>query len=275
MKPSYRFSLFASFLFVFSSLFWLTGPTELDPLIPIITPIKAVSQQPEQQLEDLASSPAAASPSGQVVDLPVTAPGAYPFPAAVMGQSREQSDAPPSSPALIEIVSAPPHSPGLLDFIVQVANGQAQELRGVYVEDVLALPVLKQPDGNPMFVSEEMGTVTQFQSAAKYGVAGLLAHNYLSGDLFFSLALGQQVSLVYGDGQVVPYQVTDIQRYEKLQRNSANSNYLNVETGKELTTRELFQLMYTASDRVTFQTCIKKAGDWSWGRIFITATALP
>jgi hypothetical protein len=35
---------------------------------------------------------------------------------------------------------------------------------------------------------------------SKYGVTGLLAHNYLSGRHFFGLEIGDIVQLVYGDG---------------------------------------------------------------------------
>jgi hypothetical protein len=235
----------------------------------------ALQEQRTERLEDSLPAPTSVPSLNILEQLPITAAGVAPMPDPALGRSLGQMFPEPISPALADPEPAPAHSQELLDFIGQVANGISQELRGVYVEGVLTLPVVQQPEGNPMFVSEEIDTITQFQSAARSGVAGLLAHNYLSGDLFFSLELGQQVSLIYGDGRVNNFLITDIQSYQKLQRNSTNSNYLNVDSGEELTTRDLFQRMYTGSERVTFQTCIKKSGDWSWGRIFITATPLP
>lgn len=78
-------------------------------------------------------------------------------------------------------------------------------VRGVYVPEVLALLVQQQPAGDPGFVSSMEGIVTQFEYAAQSGVTGLIAHNYLSGELFFNLEIGQEVFIVYGDGSVLQY----------------------------------------------------------------------
>jgi hypothetical protein len=166
------------------------------------------------------------------------------------------------------------HTDSLHSFFEETASLEDQELRGVFVEDVLTLPVIQQPKDDYLFVSDQLGVVTQFQGSAKNGVVGLLAHNYLSGDLFFQLAVDQDVNLVFGDGRVSRYLITDIQSFEKLEGDAHTSNYINLDTGEELTTRKLFSLMYTGEDKVTFQTCIKKGSDWSWGRIFIVATPL-
>ncbi len=51
--------------------------------------------------------------------------------------------------ALGNIVSLPT----LTDFSQTVQNGNAKVLRGVYVDDVLALPIVQQPSDSPAFVS--------------------------------------------------------------------------------------------------------------------------
>lgn len=156
-------------------------------------------------------------------------------------------------------------------FKQQVLEGQENNLRGVHVEDVLALPVVQQPEEDPLFVDENMGTATQFQLANKKGVTGILAHNYLSGELFFNLKIGQEVHLVLGDGSTHSYRINEIQRYQKLTPGSNSSRYIDLSTQEELSTSEVFQRVYTGPDHVTFQTCIEKDGNWSWGLIFILA----
>ena len=157
-------------------------------------------------------------------------------------------------------------------FVESVVDGQAGVLRGVYVEDVLALKVIQQPANDPLFVSKDWGIATQFGNAAKNGVTGILAHNYLSGDLFFQLELGQQVQLVYGDGRVARYMISSIERFQKLQPNNPRSRYIDLSTEEEQSTEQVFNRVYTGKDHVTFQTCIKKGDEWSWGLIFVIAT---
>src|SRR6188474_1642553 len=75
------------------------------------------------------------------------------------------------------------------DFSLAVQNGDANVLRGVYVPDVLALPVAQQPVDRPYYVSSHNGEATQFAMASQYGNIGLLAHNTLSGKLFSQLSI--------------------------------------------------------------------------------------
>jgi hypothetical protein len=163
------------------------------------------------------------------------------------------------------------HSEGLHEFILAREGDTSQVLLGVYVEEVLALEVVQQPEGDNLYVDNAWGTATQFRSAADHGATGLLAHNYLSGDLFFRLDLGQEVSLIFGGGRMEEYVITDIQSYKKLPGDLRSSYYTNLDTGETVSTPDLFGRMYTGGDKVTFQTCIERGGDWSWGRIFITA----
>lgn len=83
--------------------------------------------------------------------------------------------------------------PTLEEFIPTVINGQAEVVTGVHVAGTLALRVTQQPASNPAYVSPLAGHATQFSLANQFGTTGLLAHNYLSGALFFKLTAGQEV----------------------------------------------------------------------------------
>jgi hypothetical protein len=133
---------------------------------------------------------------------------------------------------------------------------------------------LKSSSSHPTIHSCPGIGVTQFQNAARNGVTGILAHNYLSGELFFQLELGQQVQLIYGNGKVARYTVSDIQRFQKLQPSNPKSQYIDLSTGKEMSTDQVFNRVYSGKNHVTFQTCIKKGDDWSWGLIFVIATPI-
>lgn len=179
-------------------------------------------------------------------------------------------------PAVVPVEAAAPAAlPSFEKFVKTVANGRAGEVRGVYVQDVLALPVRQQPANKPAYVSATAGVVTQFQLASAQGVTGLLAHNYLSGALFFNLALDQEVSVIYGDGAVKRYAVSAIYRYQALDPNNTRSDFVDLSTGVKVSAIDLFGAVYSGGDHVTFQTCIAKNGNRSWGRIFVVATPIP
>jgi len=163
--------------------------------------------------------------------------------------------------------------PDLATFAISVLDGNPDILKGVYVEDVMAFPVIQQPFA--AFVSEQPGTVTQFGMASSYGVTGLLAHNFLSGALFFHLEPGQSVNLIYGDGDIDTYWVTDILRYQATSPNSIYSGFVDLRTGKGTDAEGMFRKVYMGKDQVTFQTCIAKDGVGSWGRLFIIASSDP
>lgn len=161
--------------------------------------------------------------------------------------------------------------PEYKSFIESVQNGQAGVLRGVYVPGVLAMPIVQQPVGYPGYVSPNDGEITQFRMAAEVGNVGLLAHNYLSGASFANLAPGQEVRLIYGDGQVEYFVIDQMLQYQALQPYSPYSEFRNLETGITITAEELFRQAYRGERHVTFQTCIEANGNNSWGRLFVTA----
>jgi hypothetical protein len=161
--------------------------------------------------------------------------------------------------------------PNFEDFTQAVQNGEANVLRGVYVPDVLALPVVQQPWGNAGYVSNSDGEATQFRMAAQYGTVGLLAHNHLSGKQFSKLQTGQEVRLVYGDGRIEAFVVTEVLRYQALQPTSPYSSFRNLDKEETLSAEGMFKRVYFGDGQVTFQTCIEFGGDLSWGRLFVIA----
>ncbi len=161
--------------------------------------------------------------------------------------------------------------PDLATFISSVQNGNANVLRGVYVDSAFALPVVQQPSSNAGYVSTIAGTLTQFSLATSYGNVGLLAHNYLSGQYFFQLAPGEKVTLVYGNGRTETFRITNVYRYQATAPYSTKSDFIDLDTKEYLTANQLFTKVYMGTRHVTFQTCIANNGNSSWGRLFVIA----
>jgi hypothetical protein len=182
-----------------------------------------------------------------VVEPPASAPAAHPVPA------QSEFDA----------------------FVASVTDGGAGVLRGVYVPGVLALRVVHQPAGVPFSVNLSPGTATLFSAASAYGVTGLLADNIASGVLFYGLAPGQTVTLVYGDGATRRYTISGLSSFQALSPTDPYSNFVELGTGAQLSATDLFNRMYTGGDKVTFQTCLARDGVLAWGRFFVTATPAP
>ena len=161
--------------------------------------------------------------------------------------------------------------PDFAEFSKSVQNGETDVLRGVYVPDVLAFPVVQQPANNAGYVSYVDGELTQFGMAAQFGNVGILAHNNLSGRFFFDLAIGREVRLVYGDGKVEYFVITQILKYQAFQPNSPYSEFRDLSDDEVLTAEQMFKKVYTGKRHVTFQTCIVANGISTWGRIFVIA----
>jgi hypothetical protein len=157
--------------------------------------------------------------------------------------------------------------------VLQVRENKAiGALRNVFLNDSLALPVVQQPNGKPNFVSSNAGELTQFSSAASYGNVGLLAHNFLSGKAFYKLSVGQEVNLEYEDGTTEAYIVTEILQYQALDPKSPFSSFQNLNNKDEiLSAQQMFERAYAGDRHITFQTCIARYGDASWGRLFVLA----
>jgi hypothetical protein len=170
-----------------------------------------------------------------------------------------------------EPVATKDASSELEDFVDQVKDGQADKVRGLYVPGLMALKVIQQPDNDDTFVSQELGIATQFRSAAENGVTGLLAHNFLSGQLFYNLLVGQRIEMVYGDGSIHEYQIESIDRFQKLDPSSLRSDMIDLSNNKKLSTAQVFNRFYRGGDHVTLQTCLEVEGNPTWGLYFVTA----
>lgn len=159
-------------------------------------------------------------------------------------------------------------------FVKSVINGNPEAVRGVFVPGVLALPVVQQPVRDATYVSTELGTVTEFRKAAENHVIGLLAHNFLSGALFFDLEKGQEVRIIYGDGYYDRYKISQAFRYQKTNPNGLKSDYIDLNSGKVYSTLEIFAKFYRGAKHITFQTCLQRNGLLNWGLLFVTAYPL-
>ena len=162
--------------------------------------------------------------------------------------------------------------PNFAEFSKSVQNNETNTLRGVYVPDVLALPVIQQPAGNAGYVSSRDGEITQFGMASQFGNFGLLAHNHLSGSFFAQLVVGQEVRLVFGDGRVEYFVISQILQFQALQPASPYSSFRDLATDNTLTAEQLFNKVYRGERHLTFQTCISANDSPSWGRLFVIAT---
>lgn len=157
------------------------------------------------------------------------------------------------------------------EFTRQVANGQADMIRGIYSPDGFALRVIQQPSGDPAYVSGIEGVATQFSQAAQMNVIGLLAHNFASGRHFSILQPGSLIRVIRGDGSVEEYSVTGIHRYQALQPESPTTNFVDLDTGEVLSAQQTFFKVYSGDHHLTLQTCIAQGSNISWGRLFIIA----
>ena len=157
-------------------------------------------------------------------------------------------------------------------FVDLIRTGDAEKIVGIFAEQELALRVVYQPSNNPGFVSTINGIATYF--LLPYRIAnnhGFLAHNYLSGGLFFNLQLGDIVQVIWGDGYYEDFEVLEVQAYQALSPKSSSSRFVNLTTGDNLSASSLFTRVYGGSYHTTLQTCIAQGDEDSWGRIFIIA----
>ena len=159
----------------------------------------------------------------------------------------------------------------LNNFISEVENGNSWQVVGIFVESKLEISVVFQPDTDPGFVSRLENTATLFGMAEDYGTLGMLAHNYLAGANFFELETGDQVYVIYGDGNYDQYNISEIKDYQALSPYSPYSNFIDLESDGLLSAENLFYSIYEGDGELVFQTCIEKDGIDSWGRHFVIA----
>jgi len=174
-----------------------------------------------------------------------------------------------SSPASAK--STQPELQTLEAFVESVRTGDGSALTGVFVRDVMAFSIVKQPEGSPDFVSYQDGVFTQFSMASQVGSNGLLAHNFLAGRFLNQIPAGTEIVLVYGDGRLEYYRVTNILQYQALDSSNPYSDFRDLSSNTTISAGDLFNLVYASSGRLVLQTCIAQNDDLSWGRLFIVA----
>lgn len=164
--------------------------------------------------------------------------------------------------------------PNISIFTKTVLNGDAHTIRGVYASGVMAFRVIQQPENKWEYVSAMGRVVTQFMPATHTGVIGLLAHNFKAGGTFFDLDTGQVIYIVYGDGRTQSYIVDEIFQYQALKPDNPYSDLINLKTKERFSSSQVYNLHFTGTNQVTFQTCIVHDNKLTWGRLFVTATYL-
>jgi hypothetical protein len=160
------------------------------------------------------------------------------------------------------------------EFVDKLSDGNGNTIRGIYGDGVFALRVIQQPVNQPAFVSKINDVVTQFMDAKKYGSVGLLAHNFLSGKMFYQLKIGDAIQIIYGDGSIEKFQVETIYQFQALQPENPRSTFIDVSTGTKISATGLFMKVYTGKRHLTLQTCIQKDNVLSWGRYFVLANPI-
>ena len=161
--------------------------------------------------------------------------------------------------------------PSLSSFVLWMENGQAGQLRGVYVPNLLADIVVQQPANDATFVSTGKRELTQFRPATSIGSTGLLAHKFLAGNKFTMLDRGDLIYLVYGNGLISRFVVTQMLRFQALSPESPFSNFIDLSSGTLMSASTVFTAAYGRPGDVVLQTCIDANGNPSWGRLFIVA----
>lgn len=156
--------------------------------------------------------------------------------------------------------------PVLANFALAMERQGARQVVGVYAQGVLAHEVWQQPYDAPEFVFNQGHVVTEFRAVRDLtGNVGLLAHNNLAGALFSRLGVGDVVDVIFGDGAVVQYAVTEVRAFEVVDAHQLR----DVETGEVLGVEYVFYAMYGGDVRVVLQTCIREGDNPDWGRLFV------
>jgi len=201
---------------------------------------------------------------GLIIQTPTLEPSLTPTTTGIPVPTLEPTPIPPTPTV---------KAPFFDQFVLAIKNNNPSQVVGVYVDGVLADRVVQQPSSNPGYVSTIDTIVTQFGLVAKTFSSniGLLAHNYLAGQLFFNLLQGQDILLIYGDGSVTDYEVSSIDQFQALSPTSPSSQFVDLATGETLTATELFLKVFGGDAKTTMQTCIAQGSESSWGRLFIIA----
>ncbi len=162
----------------------------------------------------------------------------------------------------------------LADFVQSLPTAPANALIGVYARGVFALPVVQQPQGDPEFVSDGAGALTQYAAPAASGVTALLAHNTLSGRYFSQLANGQSLLLIFGDKRIARYHIQRSEHFRATRPTDPFSDFVSLDDPSAALSSfaQIFAHFYQTPGQLILQTCITAQGNPSWGRLFVVAT---
>lgn len=160
--------------------------------------------------------------------------------------------------------------------VAPVAAEDSNIVQGIQVDDILDLQVVQQPEDNANYVSPNKNELTQFAAVSQHGNIGLLAHNYLAGRVFSRLMIGQNIHVLYSNGETEIFVITEILTYQALDPKSPYSSFQNLmDENENLSVGEMFDRVYKGDRHLTLQTCIANDGISSWGRLFVIARPKP
>jgi len=142
----------------------------------------------------------------------------------------------------------------------------------LYLDEEVALSIADQPNNNIGYVSNIPGVITRFRQAEKQGSIGLIAHNYLAGEKFFNLGVGDFLTLASNNEKTNQrYEIIEIKEFQALDPRSIHSKFRNLDTEEIISAHNLSQSIYGLEDHLILQTCIENDGDTEWGRLFVIA----
>ena len=156
-------------------------------------------------------------------------------------------------------------------FTHSLYSGQADQIAGVFVPGLMAVPIEAQPEGSPHYVSQDPTSASLFSAPLQSGTVGLLAHSHLAGAHFSQLELNQTIVLIHGDGRLTLYQVEGLEAYQALEPHNPYSTFRSLENGSLWNSLELYDHIYAPGGRLVLQTCFEQDGQPNWGRLFVIA----
>jgi hypothetical protein len=265
----------------------LTPSTESQPPADSASNPVAVSQdqnQPEgnprptlpptlSPFGDSQSSPAQSAPTPVPQAQAAISVQAAPYnsvPVIAQSQPQDSSGVPVIHPTFLPPVK-PPYFNNILQFANAVANGQADDVRGVFVKDLITMPVVSQPQDDNNWVSSNDNEITLFRAAIEHGTIGLLAHNTRGGRDFNELKSGATITLVMGDKTTKKYRITKEESFQALAPLDPAGDFIDLSNGAQVTAGDVFTRLYAGGYPVVLQTCIEKGGNSEWGRLFLIA----
>jgi hypothetical protein len=152
--------------------------------------------------------------------------------------------------------------PSLADFRQSVMTGDADQLTGIWVEDILAFRVSA---GLTTYAPNSRDTVSVYRWAWDHGVVGLLIHDYLGGVKLYQLNPGVRIAAIYGNGGTDWYLSRGGTWYEAQTYPSGGFAgpfriWSCSNCGYDISVQEIRNRHYSGSHRLAFQTCAVVGG---------------